>query len=374
MASFPLKGVVLGALEAVGLFGLFQRLAWRNQRLLILGYHGVALLDEHRWEPGLYQSPATFEARLQEILRGGYQVLPLSEAIGRLYDGSLPPRSLVLTFDDGFADFAEIVHPMLQRYRLPATVYITTCYCEAGGPVFNPFSRYLLWKCGRDGVDAAPLLGRPERWNLTTLEGQAGAFRSLHRWAKDRGLCPREKDQLLDQLGLLLGVDLEPLRARRMFHLMRPAEVAELSRAGIDFQLHTHRHRTPMDQALFLREIADNRTVLEPLRGSPATHLAYPSGVHSEVFLPWLREAGVSSATTVESGIASRATDPLLLPRMVDTDTLSPVEFRAWLCGIRSLFPTRVRQAPLRPPPPGSPGSADPATAASRHEESATRL
>mgnify|MGYP001274282114 FL=1 len=64
MASFPLKGVVLGALEAVGLFGLFQRLAWRNQRLLILGYHGVALLDEHRWEPGLYQSPATFEARL----------------------------------------------------------------------------------------------------------------------------------------------------------------------------------------------------------------------------------------------------------------------------------------------------------------------
>jgi peptidoglycan/xylan/chitin deacetylase (PgdA/CDA1 family) len=359
MARFLLKNAVLGGLEAIGLFALFPRLSWRNQRLLILGYHGVSRLDEHQWEPSLYQSPATFESRLREIVEGGYQVLPLAEAITRLYQGSLPARSVALTFDDGYADFAEVAYPLLQRYRFPVTVYATTYYSEAGGPVFNPFGRYLLWKSGRDQVDAGPLLGRPERWNLSTLEGRAAAFRSLYYWAKDRGFCPRQKDELLDQLGRLLGVEPEPLRARRMFHLMRPQEIAELSRAGVDFQMHTHRHRTPRDRILFLREIADNRAVIEPLRQGPAEHLAYPSGIHSAAFLPWLIEAGVRTATTTVPDLASQASQPLLLPRMLDSDAIASVEFRAWLCGIRCCFPTRTRRAPPRLESPGSVGKSE---------------
>lgn len=348
IARIRMKHVVLRALELVGAFSLCARTPWRDHRLMILGFHGTSRLDEHRWEPTLYHSPASLESRLQEIARGGYHVLPLAEGIERLYNGTLPPRSLVLTFDDGFAEFGDVVQPLLRRYGLPATVYLTTFYSEADLPVFNPFGRYLLWKRTQDEVDASCLLGRPERWNLATFEGQTAAFRSLYFWAKERRMCAVQKDALLDELAALLGVDPKPFRARRMFHILRPDEVTALSREGIDFQLHTHRHRTPTDREEFLQEIEQNRVVLERLRPGPAVHLAYPSGVHAPEFLPWLREAGVRTATTVEPGLATRESDPLLLPRVIDVDHIPMVEFRAWLCGIRSLFPTAPRHARLR--------------------------
>src|ERR1700744_415393 len=73
---------------------------WRAERLLILCYHGISLRDEHLWSPGLYMSPDQFASRLECIRAGGYNVLPLSTAVARLYARDLPPRSLAITFDD----------------------------------------------------------------------------------------------------------------------------------------------------------------------------------------------------------------------------------------------------------------------------------
>ena len=183
-------------------------------------------------------------------------------------------------------------------------------------------------------------------------------------------MCSRQKDALLNELGALIGVDPEPFRARRMFHILRPDEVTALSREGVDFQLHTHRHRTPNDRESFLREIEENRAVIERLRSGAAEHLAYPSGVYADDFLPWLREARVRSATTVEPGLASRTSDPLLLPRVVDVDHTPMVEFRAWLCGVRGLFPTSPRHARLRHTAEG-PGASAAVLRKPEHEGSA---
>jgi peptidoglycan/xylan/chitin deacetylase (PgdA/CDA1 family) len=111
----------------------------------------------------------------------------------------------------------------------------------------------------------------------------------------------------------------------------------------MDIQLHTHRHRTPSDRTLFLREIEDNRKRIEAMTGSRPTQFCYPSGAYEEAFLPWLREAGVESATTCDPGIATRSSEPLLLPRLVDSSTLSPVEFEGWLAGVADMLPHRAR-------------------------------
>ena len=49
--------------------------------------------------------------------------------------------------------------------------------------------------------------------------------------------------------------------------LMNPQEISEIAKDGVDVQLHTHRHRTPDDEALFQREIEDNRRGIESLTG-----------------------------------------------------------------------------------------------------------
>jgi peptidoglycan/xylan/chitin deacetylase (PgdA/CDA1 family) len=109
----------------------------------------------------------------------------------------------------------------------------------------------------------------------------------------------------------------------------------------VDIQLHTHRHRTPRDRDLFLREIEDNRNHIRDLTGKTATHFCYPSGDYDPAFLPWLKEAGIVSATTCDTGLASPHSDPLLLPRMLDVSSLSSVEFEGWLTGISAAFPRR---------------------------------
>ena len=138
-----------------------------------------------------------------------------------------------------------------------------------------------------------------------------------------------------------LEVDYDDLLERRVMHNLTPAEVGKLSAGGIDVQLHTHRHRTPLDRELFLREVEDNRKSIREMTGKNATHFCYPSGVYDLKFLPWLREAGVVSATTCESGFASRSSNDLLLPRFLDNATLSPIEFESWLTGVSAALPQR---------------------------------
>lgn len=96
-----------------------------------------------------------------------------------------------------------------------------------------------------------------------------------------------------------------------------------------------------MDRQLFLREIEDNRQSIQAMSGKHAEHFCYPSGVYDSAFLPWLKEAGILSATTCETGFASRRSNPLLLPRMLDNPQLSSIEFESWLTGISAALPRR---------------------------------
>ena len=122
---------------------------------------------------------------------------------------------------------------------------------------------------------------------------------------------------------------------------MTIAEARELSAEGIDFQLHTHRHRVSRDKALLAREIADNRKWLKDVRPSPATHFCYPSGVYRPEFPDWLKDWDVASAVTTEAGMASARDNVRLLPRLLDSSIITEMEFAAWLCGLADFLPQR---------------------------------
>lgn len=343
-----LKRGTLRVLKNAGLFWLARNSEWRRQRLLILCYHGVSIDDEHRWDWAYYISAELFEQRLRMLRDGGYTVLPLGEAVERLYARTLPPRSVVLTFDDGLADFNLRARPLLKQYGFPATVYLSTYYCLYNKPVFPMFCDYVLWKGRERGrVAAAAVLGdgATTTWDLSTREGRADAKREMLRHAIDRDLSAEERDQLAQRLARALGVDYDALVAKRILHLMTPDEVSELSRAGVDFQLHTHRHRTPTERGLFVREIVENRRHIATLAGGESAHFCYPSGVTRPEFLPWLAESGVVSATTCETGLATPDSAALLLPRVIDTGNLDAVEFEGWLAGIAALLPRRHYEA-----------------------------
>ena len=343
MVLKKIKRSVLGSARGCGVFSLVQNSKWRRDRLLILAYHGIAIDDEHCWKPTLFLQPEYFRDRLRLIEKAGCTVLPLREALRRLYANDLPERSVTLTFDDGTYDFYKHAYPILKEFDFPATVYLTTFYADYNRPVFDVIASYILWKRRRASVNMKKLTGQEIRFDLGNEAAHARVLRELHGLSSLRNLSAEEKDELIVRLADAVGVDHGEILRKRILHIMTPEEVAAVASDGIDIQLHTHRHRTPSDRKLFLREIEDNRKRIEAMTGSLPTHFCYPSGVYEEAFLPWLREAGVESATTCDPGITTRSCDPLLLPRLVDSSTLSPVEFEGWLAGVADMLPHRAR-------------------------------
>lgn len=343
-ANDLLKRLKRGTLRTVRSFGLSRTVAhsrWRDRRLLILCYHGISRTDEHLWRPPLFLQPSFFRRRMEAIYEGGYRVLPLAEALRRSREGSLPPKCLTLTFDDGELGFYTHAFPILQEFGFPATVYLSTYYVEKRLPVVSVFLSYVLWS-GRGHRVEAELseLGRTDL-DVREPEGRTRTWTAIMEAMNRNDLRSVAKDRVIRDVAHALDVDYERLRSERRLELMAPTEIEELAERGVDFQLHTHRHRTPDDRAEFLDEISANRKVIRRITGTDPEHFCYPSGRYNEQLVAWLREAGVVSATTCDPGLASPSSDPLLLPRLVDVPTLRPVEFEAWLSGIADWLPRR---------------------------------
>lgn len=301
---------------------------------MILCYHGVSFEDEHEWDAAYYVPAQLLEARLRFLRDRGYCVLPLGEALQRLYAGELPAKSVAITFDDGTSDFYLKAWPLLKRYEMPATVYLTTYYCGRQAPVFGMFCHYLMYK-GRTSYRGGPLPLLKDRPDLTSPTGRKRAADTVVDSAERMGLPQKEKDALVRELAVALGVDYEALLARRILQLMNPSEVAQLAREGADIGLHTHRHRLPKDPGLLAKEIEDNRRAIREMIGDrPLVHFCYPNGEYDLAMLPWLERQGIESATTCDSGLASMQTNRLLLPRIVDHSGLSGAEFEGWLSGL----------------------------------------
>lgn len=335
------KQATLGTLKTSGVFRLVQNSRWRQRRLLILAYHGISLDDEHLWDYTQFMSPELFRERLKLVKESGCTVLPLGEALERLYAGDLPDRCVSLTFDDGTFDFYERAFPIIKEFGFPVTLYLTTFYSHYNRPVFDVACSYLLWKGRSATLNLKPLTGEDAKIDLMADEARADALRKIQAHARTHSLSAEEKDALAVRLAKQLGADYDAMLAKRILHLLKPDEVKHLSNEGVDVQLHTHRHRVPQERELFLREIEDNRRCIREMTGESASHFCYPSGVYDPTFLPWLKEAGVSSATTCELGLASQNSNPLLLPRLLDISSLSRVEFTSWLAGVSAALPQR---------------------------------
>lgn len=324
------KRAALAASRLSGFDTLLARSRWRTDRFLILCYHGISLEREHEWNPDLYMSPEAFGLRLALLAKHRCTVLSLDDALRRSEANDLPPRSVVITFDDGMFDFHHRAMPILKQFGFPATVYLTSFYSQFQHPVFYLACSYLLWK----------------------HQGAPEILRGIEDWLRRENPSAERQQSAFEELASQHGEDAAEWGRKRILHLMTPEEVRDAARQGFRVQLHTHRHRTPVDAALFAREIDENRDCIQRWTGQDTPHFCYPNGtVHSE-FLPWLHKAGVRSGVTCIPGLARASDNRLLLPRLVDHSGLSELEFESWLSGagaiLRALRPQSDR-SPLVP-------------------------
>jgi peptidoglycan/xylan/chitin deacetylase (PgdA/CDA1 family) len=178
----------------------------------------------------------------------------------------------------------------------------------------------LYWKSGNDNM--------PEREGILK---------------RSREVDSEEREKLARETAERLGIDLNEINRKRMFHFMTPDELRTLEQAGMGIELHTHRHRFPYDQAAVTAEVVDNRASLERILPGRYTHLCYPSGRFRDEQFPWLAPLGVRSATTTEKGFNTPRTPIFRLNRLLDREKMTDLEFEAEICGVMELFRSPVR-------------------------------
>jgi peptidoglycan/xylan/chitin deacetylase (PgdA/CDA1 family) len=112
---------------------------------LILAYHAVS----STWRAQLAVSEVELRSHVAFLKRRGYTGLTFSEAERRRSDGTLPERSLVVTFDDGYASTLRAL-PILADAGFPATVFVVTQFTESGEPLAWPGIERWLEPATRD--------------------------------------------------------------------------------------------------------------------------------------------------------------------------------------------------------------------------------
>lgn len=302
--------------------------------LRILCYHGMSLLDEHEFHGQLFMRPELFRKRMTLLAARGFRVMALATATEALQRGTLPDRSVVLTFDDGWYGTFRHALPILLELGMPATIYVTTYHAARRTPVFEVAISYLLWRTKRAHIDLSTLRGGlTGRYDLRNPSHRTGVAHVISAHG-DAHLSAQERQDLLRELAVLLQFDPDLFDSKRLCGLMTMEEIALAASSGFDIQLHTHRHLLSTDdRAGVRREITDNRTALGGLGPRPLTHLAYPGGVWHPRMLPWLTELGVETATTTEPGLNYPHTGRLALGRFLDGENIAPIEFEAELDG-----------------------------------------
>jgi len=332
MLPNSLKQAFLGVSKYLGLFHLARYLTRRQLRILC--YHALALDKEIGFRPMLFVHPRTLEQRLQYIAKHRFVVLQLEDAVERLRNGTLPPSAVVITIDDGFYGTYKHGVPLLQRYRMPATLYVTTYYAQKQNPIFRLAVQYIYWAARGRHFDLS-VLGIEGLQGETIVSDDNAGDRTMWKIIDYGEACGDEpkRREFAERLAKALDVDFQEIVDKRYVGLMTSNEIRDASTQGIDIQLHTHRHRFPVDETNAKKEILENRAVLEPLAGKALQHLCYPSGFWSERHWPWLEQLNIKTATTCDVGLNDAQTHLLALKRIFDASTVSELEFEAELNG-----------------------------------------
>ncbi|MCR9259298.1 MAG: polysaccharide deacetylase family protein [Pseudomonadaceae bacterium] len=119
-------------LDATGLFALMENFDKRDQQFRVLTYHRVGYADESpNLEPGLISaSPVAFRKQMQ-LLADRYKPISMAQLLAaHRGESQLPAKAVLVTFDDGYEDFAEVAWPILKEFGVPATLFVPTAFPE----------------------------------------------------------------------------------------------------------------------------------------------------------------------------------------------------------------------------------------------------
>jgi peptidoglycan/xylan/chitin deacetylase (PgdA/CDA1 family) len=281
----------------------------RGPKFVILCYHrvgtgGIPLFS------GL---PADVFAAQMRYLRENYRLVSLDQLCDELQDPDSSGQAVAVTFDDGYGDLYTQAFPVLQKYQIPATVFIVVNSAESGQPPWYDRLFVALKVFPADRLRIA--MDGQREFSLSSPLARLQAAGEIVFWL--RGQPDALRREFCAALERRVQMPQEELEGR----MLSWEQIRTMQRAGISIGSHTMSHPVVSRiNALELEmELFESKRILEEKVGTSVRHFAFPFGQPADCGTAaglLLTRSGYRSAGTTSWGVNQPGVNPFGLYRV----------------------------------------------------------
>jgi peptidoglycan/xylan/chitin deacetylase (PgdA/CDA1 family) len=221
-------------------------------------------------------TPQAFEAALK-FLTAHYSPVTLDDVLTDCNGRGLPPRALLVTFDDAYASVVEYAAPLCQRFQVPAVFFVNAAFVDNQRLAPDNLICYVANVVGMKAIHSAAcaIPGREEA-EFPSLAEVFGRFLPT--------LSLTERDVFLDALRQLAGID-EARMAREVNLYVTGKQLRDLKQHGFELGNHTYTHTycRLLGRQEFVSEVDRNKAELEHMAQTTIRAFSQPYGSSKDI-------------------------------------------------------------------------------------------
>jgi peptidoglycan/xylan/chitin deacetylase (PgdA/CDA1 family) len=270
----------------------------------ILMYHKVLDVKHNRENhplPGMVTLESTFDKQMRYIKKN-FNVISLDALISYLKDKKNPPaRSMVITFDDGWRDNYLFAFPILKRYDLPATIFLSTDYIDTSKMFWFHVVSFILQARVLTFQKMTDILNKFEQINPEEKRSIVESFALADVFIeKLKRIKPDIQEKIIREMTKESDIRMNERGKQRW--MLDWGEIKEMAENQISFGSHAHSHRilTYLNFTQIKKELTESKRAIEEKMNRPANCFAYPNGDYTPPIKELVREEGYLCACTVE--------------------------------------------------------------------------
>lgn len=280
---------------------LEYRTEYSSQRnVLVLYYHRVCSL--HRDIRRLAVDPRYFELHIK-YLKDNYPILRFEDDWS-----NVSQKSVVITFDDGYDDFYEFALPILEKYDVPAMLFVSSGILDGKQGLWTDGLEQMIFTTSKE-----ELLYQSYAYDLSNIEMKTRSFFQIRSLLK---AMPYESRKIaLSEIATILGTFIHDDEDYVFLTKERLRWVAESHCVSIGGHTVTHTSLSSESRERQHFEISTCKNDLETIIGKPITCFSYPYGDYTEDTVNIAARCGYKKMATTIPGIASKDTPFGYIPR-----------------------------------------------------------
>ena len=248
---------------------------------------------------------SVFENQIKFLVKNKYTLISLqhyAEVLNGRRD-DLPDNSVIITIDDGYWDNYTYAYPILNKYTVPATIFLVTDFINRKSWLWSNKLEFILKRSKLKSFEF-PLGNKTSRFLVDNFQNWHRTQLKIFHYCS--WITENQKNGLLNELAHYLKVNV-PKETVCDFQPLTWEQIKEMNANGIDFGSHTCSHPilSKLDLAALRHEIVGSKLVIEKEIGRSVTSFCYPNGQPDDIgkeVVNAVRNSGYTCAVTTIKG------------------------------------------------------------------------